>query len=224
MKTLSTCHIRVINFFYNYIVCTIAVTVDRIHYETRLPCLILPCLPSTITSFYRIALFYLHNSILYISSNMHMGGQFDGLISFWQPANCTYWFNLYEIVYLANKLSPRLSYSLSLIRWHPASIEDPAYIGDPASIRSFTVYSWPAVMRVSVRSMLSVSVKTNKWLIDDCQSDSVDRCNTDNDWKNSTAEPFVKQTLNHWPCSAWFCLAYMLYPQNVSPLMKMCVT
>ena len=54
-------------------------------------------------------LFYLHNSILYISSNM--GGQLDGLIPFWQPANCTYWFNLHEIVYLANKLSLSLSRS-----------------------------------------------------------------------------------------------------------------
>jgi len=27
----------------------------------------------------------------------------------------------------------------SVIRWHPASVEDPAYVRDPASIRSFTV-------------------------------------------------------------------------------------
>ena len=35
-----------------------------------------------------------------------MGGQLDGLIPFWQPANCTYWFNSHEIMYLANKLPP----------------------------------------------------------------------------------------------------------------------
>jgi len=33
----------------------------------------------------RFCYFILHNSILYISNNMG-----DGLIPFWQPANCTY--------------------------------------------------------------------------------------------------------------------------------------